>query len=374
MMIPCNMCRNTGRMQGPNGQQKPCTKCHGERRMICPLCRRSGKIPCRQCRATGYMNCSSCSGAGVFNHVTHLSGQALTYFEFDRSAIPPSVIDLIDKDAPALVTNGHIQVSSEAADTSNGALGLSYDMRFPYGEIEFNLRKKPLKAHLFGYKSRLLDLPPFLSALIAPGLKELEQAASGQGNVAEKIKRASRYRILGLALLSAAQNSTRKTTETLHRKYPAGIQKDTLTKITNFAERATAHITRKPRLYGLAAGLVLVTLLYALYYLGPGRALIAPHIQNENLHIIIDLMLIFIGGTLTTFSIQMSARKALHDTIGHLVPEKQRKKLVPRTHSSGWIGYAGSLTLYFIMIGITVHKASANTPVWYSTIRSMVGL
>lgn len=189
MMIPCNICRNTGHVQGPDGQQKICTKCQGQRRMICPLCRRAGKIPCRQCRASGYMNCPSCNGTGVFSHITHLSAQGLTYFEFDRSPLPPAVANLVDKEAPALVVNGHIQVSSEAADAKNGALGLSYEMLFPYGEIIFSLRKKRLKAHLFGYKARLLDLPPFLNSLIAPGLRELEAAAVGQGNVAGKIKK-----------------------------------------------------------------------------------------------------------------------------------------------------------------------------------------
>lgn len=311
---------------------------------------------------------------GVFSHITHLSAQGLTYFEFDRSPLPPAVANLVDKEAPALVVNGHIQVSSEAADAKNGALGLSYEMLFPYGEIIFSLRKKRLKAHLFGYKARLLDLPPFLNSLIAPGLRELEAAAVGQGNVAGKIKKASRYRLLGLALVNAAQSSTRKTTNILRQKYPIGLKKGTLTKITDDAARATAHITRKPRYYGLAAGLVLTGLLYALYYLGPVQGLLAPYIPNKNLSAAMDGMLVVIGCVLTTFSIQMSARKALRDAIGHLVPDPQRKKLVPRTHSSRWIGYAGSVALYFIVIEVAAHVEGAAPPVWYGALRNMLGL
>lgn len=371
-MTPCPMCRGTGHVNGQDGRPQPCSKCHGQRQVICLMCHRTGKIPCRQCKGTGHSQCTSCGGSGWFTHVVHLATQAVTYFDYDRSTLPPDVIKILDSDCAGLAKRGDVHVTAHVAENKKNALGLEYDVQFPYGEVVFTIGKKPLKARIFGYNATLLDMPPFLEKLIARGYSELEAAAAGAGSVSRRLRRAGRFKLLAMALLAGAQSSPKKAAALLLRKYPLGLSPEAAYTIAELADKATAKITRKPRYVGLALGLAVVAGLYAFYYIGPGRGLIAPMIGDARLNIIIDLMLVVIGGTLTTLSIQLAAKTALHEAIGHLAPAKERRKLLPKTRSSGWWGYAGGGAIYWIMIEATAHLAGPNTPAWYAALRRIV--
>lgn len=370
-MLPCPLCRGTGNVNGPNGKPQPCSKCHGQRQIVCMMCHRTGKIQCRQCKGTGTSVCTSCSGSGWFTHITHLVTQAITYFEYDRVPVPAEIMPMMDADATALVKDGDIKIEAKAIMEPN-LLGVSYDVTFPYGDVVFNVRKSPLKGILFGYNARLLEMPSFLDKLIARGYSELEAAAAGAGNVAARLKQAGKYRIIALALLNAAASSSKKTAAMLSKKFPLGLSSETARNIAEMADKSTALITRKPRYYGLVMGLMLVAGLYAGYYIGPGRAMLSPYVGDPNLHIVIDLFLIFIGGVMTTICIQIASKRALHDAIGHLIPAKERKRLTPKTRTSGWWGYVGGILIYAAMIEATVYLAGANTPGWYTTARLFV--
>lgn len=370
-MVPCMLCKGTGHVNGPNGRPQPCSKCHGQRQVICMMCHRTGKIPCRQCKGTGTSVCTACSGSGWFTHIAHLATQAITYFQYDRVPVPAEIMPIMDTDPASLVKNGDIKIEAKQVAQPN-VIGVEYDVKYPYGDITFGIRKKPLKAHLFGYNARLLEMPDFLETLIGRGYSELEAAAAGAGSVSSRLKQAGKFRIIALALLNAAQSSSKKTIAMLTKKYPMGLSAEKMRSIAELADKATALITRKPRYYGLGIGLVIVAAFYAAYYIGPGRAMIAPYIGNPDLNIIIDLFIIFMGGTITTISIQMAAGRALREALGHLVPPKDRKRLIPKTRTSGWWGYVGGIIIYFIMIEATVHIESAATPVWYETARTQV--
>ncbi len=368
-MVHCPLCRGSGNINGPNGRPQACSKCHGQRQVICMMCHRTGRIACRQCKGTGTSVCTACSGSGWYTHIVHLSTQAATYFEYDRVPVPAEVMPMLDQEPGVVLKNKDIEIKPEMLPAQSNALGVKYDVKMPFGEIVFALKNKPVKAMLFGYNAKLLEVPEFLDTLIASGMKELEAAAAGSGSVAGRLKKAGRFRVIALALLNAAQSSSKKTAGMLAKKYPAGLSIDTAKKIADLSDRATARITRKPRYYGLILGLVLVAGFYAAYYIGPGRGIITPHVGNPDLNIVIDLFIIFLGGTITTICIQLAAGNALREGIGHLVPAKDRKRLVPKTRSSGWWGYAGGLVIYFIMIEASLHYAPANTPAWYVAAR-----
>lgn len=368
-MVPCHLCRGTGSINGPTGRPQPCSKCHGQRQVMCLRCHRTGKVPCRQCKGTGSSICTACAGTGWFTHIVHLVTQAITYFEYDRVPVPADIMPMMDQEPGTLLKNKDIEIKFEALPVQSNALGVKYDVTMPYGEIVFNIKKMPLKATLFGYNARLLDLSNFLEKMIANGISELEAAAAGVGSVAGRLKKAGRYRIIAIALLNAAQSSSKKTAAMLMKKYPMGLSGEMAVKISSLADEATARITRKPRYYGLALGLIMVAGLYAAYYIGPGRSLIMPYVPNPDLNIIIDGAIIFLGGTITTLCIQLVAMNALREGIGHLVSAKDRRRLVPKTRSSGWWGYVGGLVIYFIMIEATLHIAGAHTPDWYITAR-----
>jgi hypothetical protein len=371
-MVPCMLCKGTGHINGPNGRPQPCSKCHGQRQVICMMCHRTGKIPCRQCKGTGTAVCTACSGSGWFTHIAHLATQAITYFQYDRVPVPAGVMPIMDADPASLVKNGDIKIEAKPAAAQTNALGIEYDVKFPMADIVFSIRKKPLKALMFGYNAELLDMPDFLDTMIGKGYSELEAAAAGAGSVSARLKQAGKFRIIALALLNAAQSSSKKTAAMLAKKYPQGLSAEKVQKISDLADKATALITRKPRYYGLIIGLLLVAGLYAAYYIGPGRAMLAPYVGNPDLNIIIDIFIIFMGGTITTISIQMAASSALREALGHLVPAKDRKRLIPKTRTSGWYGYIGGLLIYLIMIEATVHIESAVTPPWYEAARTQI--
>lgn len=371
-MVPCQLCHGSGNINGPTGRPQPCSKCHGQRQVMCMRCHRTGKIPCRQCKGTGTSVCTACSGSGWFTHIIHLSTHAITYFEYDRVPVPAEAMPMMDQEPGVLLKNKDIQIEASPLSPQSNAIGVKYDVKMPFGEITFGVKKKPLKAFLFGYNAKLLDVPDFLEKLIASGVKELQQAAAGAGSVAARLKKAGRFRIIAIALLNAAQSSSKKTTAMLQKKYPMGLTPDTARTLADLADQATARITRKPRYYGLALGLLLVAGMYAGYYIGPGRAMIVPYIGNPDLYIVLDLFLVFLGGTITTVCIQLAAMSALREGIGHLVSARDRKRLVPKTRSSGWWGYVGGLALYLIMIESTLHIAGAHTPAWYTQARTAV--
>ena len=373
--IACNMCRGTGQIMGPDGKPKTCTKCHGKRQIGCPLCHRTGRITCRQCKGTGYANCTACSGTGFQSHIVHLSAQAEPHFEFDRAHLPSGLIRMLEKDPQKLTDSDTVKIEAGPIEDELNTLGVLYRMKFPAGDITFSLKGKPLKATLFGYDARLSGLPPFLEKMIAPGLAALKKAASGHGDVGRAVKQASRYRLLGVALITAAQRPVKETTRRLLKTFPLGLQASSAKTIAKQADQATALITRKPRYVGLVLGLIIVALLYGLYYIGPGRLTIEPLLQDNKLaKAFVDLMIIFIGGSITSLSIRMTAKSALQHALGHLVDGKKRKKLLPKTRSSGWWGYAGGLVVYLIMVELTAHYNPEATPFWYAMFRAMIGL
>lgn len=373
--VPCNMCRGSGQITGSDGQQKTCTKCHGKRQMGCVLCHRTGRITCRQCKGTGYAGCTSCGGTGYQSHLVHLSVQAEPHFEFDRAHLPEALIRRLEKNPAALTKSEAVKIAPKPIEDEMNTLGIAYEMKFPAGDISFALKGKELKGTLYGYDAQLSGLPPFLEKMIAPGLGALVAAAQGKGDVARAVYRASRYRLLGVALMTAAQKSVKETAQRLIKTFPVGLRPSSARKIAAQADKAMAQITRKPRYVGLILGLIIVALLYGLYYIGPGRLTIEPFLQdNKILKAAVDILIIFIGGSITTLCIRIVAKGALQNALGHLVEARERKKLLPKTRSSGWWGYAGGLAVYFIMVELTAHYNPDATPFWYAHLRSLFGL
>lgn len=370
-MMQCPLCRGTGHIAGQRGQQ-PCNKCNGMRRIPCTYCRATGKIPCRKCQARGQITCPSCRGQAFSTRVITLGLKATTRADYARGDVPEHMTFLIENDGPKLVARGDVSVTTRALPDDQ-ALGLHYDGHFCFARLAIKLDQKPLKLEAYG-TGQFVRLPPILDDLLAGPLHWLQRAAKGQGDVAGLLKQAGRYRAVAFTLVTTIRANAMKTAQRLLKKYPEGLSPDMAARIGKAADAAVAQITRKPRYTGLLIGLVLVTGLYALYYLGPGRDLLMPHIPGNRFNVIIDLFLIFMGGTITTLSIQFSARGALHKALGHLIPPARRKTFMPRTHGAGLWGYGAGALIYFALIEFTRHTQSAATPIWYQHALSLIGL
>lgn len=371
-MMQCPLCRGSGQIMGQRGQHQPCNKCNGMRRVPCTVCHRTGKIPCNKCHATGMLTCQTCKGQAYSTRIVTLGLKAQTRADYTRGLVPEHMTFLIENDGPALVADGDIAVTTQAMQ-EEGKMGIHYEAAFPFADITFRIGNKPVKVGAYG-QGKFVRLPPVLDHLLSEPLDALTMAARGQGDVAGILKQVGRYRVIALALVTTIRANAAQTTKRILQKYPEGLSPECAMKIGKAADTAVAIVTRKPRYTGLIAGLTGVTALYALYYLGPGRGMITPHVDDPRFNMIIDAALVLLGGTMTTLSIQIAARGALHKAVGHLIPREKRASMMPRTGGAGLWGYGAGVIIYFLMIELTRHIAGGNTPLWYQSLMSMIGL
>lgn len=367
-LMPCPLCRGIGLMNGDK-----CTRCQGQRYVPCDTCGKSGMMRCRTCGGIGMTKCAACSGAGSKSFIMNLSVQAATYFEYEAKTIPKFAADMIETQGASLVAAGKIKVQGRIADDKENVLGASYEATFPYGDLVFAAGKNEVKASLFGYKGDLVNFPYILDKIVAPAMNDLEEAARDVGDVATKIKRASRYRLIALALLTASRTSAQKTAAHLLKTYDIGLSLATAEKIAFLADEATSRITRKPRNYGLALGLLIAAGLNAAYYFTGLRGMIAGAVPVGKFDFVLDLPLPVIGGVVAASVIQTSAAGAIRKALGHLMPATGKGSVVPKTRSSGLWGYGGCVVITLATI-LLAARTGASTPYWVGLVRSILGL
>jgi hypothetical protein len=365
-LMPCPLCRTTGLMQG-----KKCTRCHGQRYVPCDVCHRSGMMNCRTCHATGVTRCTVCNGQGWKTYTMTLVTQGLTYFEYDPKSVPKGAADMIETQGAQLARDEKIRIKGRIADDKENALGASYEVTFPYGEVVFQVGKKEVKANVFGHKADISEFPYVLDKILAPAVEDLEEAARDVGSVATKIKKATRYRLIAQAFLQVSRIGVKKTVDFLLKTYDIGLSQGMADKIAHLADSTTLHITRKPRYYGLFFGLLISAGIAAVYYLLPVRSQIAAYLPDPRFDAVLDVLPLLLGGMLTTMVIQMSASGAIRKALGHLLPRNGKATVAPRAGAMGLWGYG----LTFLIL-LAMMEAAANThssaPYWYEMLRNTV--
>lgn len=366
-LMKCPMCRATGLLQG-----NKCPRCHAQRYVACDGCQRSGMMPCRTCSATGVMKCQTCAGQGWKSHVITLKAQGLTYFEYDAKSVPKGAADSIETNAVRLAHEKIIKIKGRVADDKENALGASYEVSFPYGEIEFTLGKKDIKINLFGYKAELVEFPNILDKLLAPMVAELEDAANNKGDVAKTIQKATRFRLIAQAFLLTHKLSNKKTAAQLLKTFDIGLSIGLAERLAYLADATSSLITRKPRYYGLGLGLLLMAFVNALYYLLPVRSSLASALPTIKIDFILDILPVILGGLATTLTIQLMAAGAIRKALGHLTSKDKKSTLMPKAKSIGWWGYGGALVITLGMIELSALRG--NAPHWYEFLSKMVGL
>ncbi len=316
------------------------------------------------------MKCPTCAGLGWKSHIITVLAQALTYFEYDAKSVPKGAADMVETQAGRLATEHKIKITGRVADDKENVLGANYEVDFPFGEIVFAVGKKEVKGNLFGYKADLVNFPFVLDKIVGPSVNELEEAAQDIGSVADKIQKATRYRLIAQGFLNASKMSTKKAAEHLLKTYDIGLSLAMAEKIVTLADATTSNITRKPRAYGLVGGLLLVSAMDAIYYLLPVRSKIAGYLPNVKLDFILDILPLVLGGILTTMTIQMAGAGAIKRALGHLTPKGQKSTIVPKARASGWWGYAGTVVITFTMMEVASGRGGA--PYWYELARNFI--
>ena len=220
-------------------------------------------MKCPICAAKGTLQCEKCAGTGWLSQLAHIQMEAHLHFDFDRQALPIEVTRMIDAFGSRLVEKGDIEVALNPLATSPedirrlaepaDMIFIDYNAKVPYGPIRFRIKDRVIPAILFGYQGRLIEAPAFLDDLTRKGQQALAEAADGKGDIAEKIHRAAKYRLLcDIIIQAAGRTRQRKAIEILTARYPTGIGADRLLTLLLQAEKALKFITRKPRRAGLA--------------------------------------------------------------------------------------------------------------------------
>ncbi len=364
-LMPCPLCRTTGLIQGVK-----CSRCHGQRYVPCIVCQRSGMMKCRTCSASGVTRCTVCNGQGWKSYTLTLAANAITYFEYDPKSVPKGAADMIETMGSQLAKDEKIRIKGRIADDKENALGASYEVTFPYGEALFLVGKKEVKANIFGHKADITEFPYILDKVLASPVGELEEAARNVGSVATKIKNATRYRLIAQAFLHVSRTDVRKTIDYLRKTYDIGLSLGMAEKIATLADETTMHISRKPRLYGLLAGLGISAAIAAMYYLLPIRSKIAAYLPAPKFDAVLDILPLLLGGMVTTMMIQMFAAKAIKKALGHLFPKGQKSNLTPRARALGWWGYGLTFVILLAMMEIASGQGSA--PYWYEMARNII--
>lgn len=367
-MMACPLCRTAGLI---NGQK--CTRCFGQRYVVCDQCQRSGVMPCRTCRGMGVAQCAACGGQGWKSHILTIMAQGLTYFEYDPKSLPQAAADVIETHAADLVETGAIDANGRIADDKENILGASYEVTFPAGPISFMIGGKEVKCGLFGYKAELHDFPYVLDKLLQKPVEELEDAAKDVGSVAEKIRKASRFRVIAQAFLLTARTSAQKASSVLMKKYDIGLSAGMADKIAKLADMATSQITKKPRYYGFALGSAITAILMGAYYLAPLRSKLAALLPDQRFDAVLDILPVILGGFISTICIQAIAGQAIRKALGHLLQGDQKKSLAPKTGALGSWGYGVAIALMIVMIEVAKMKG-LTVPYWYNLIAGLLGL
>lgn len=328
-------------------------------------------MKCRVCHATGTQKCVTCGGVGWKSHVVTLTAMAVTYFDYDAKSIPQWAADQIESRAAELAEKNKIKIEGRTADDKENVLGASYDVSFPYGEISFLIGKKEIDCAVFGYDADLVNFPAVLDKLIQKGVDDLEEAAQDVGDVADKIKKATRYRLIAQGVLLSARMAPKKAIAALLQKYPDGLTHTMAEKIVMLSEQATTQIAKKPRLHGLLIGIAGAAIGAGIFYLLPVRSTIASFLPHPRYDIVLDILPVALGGMGTVLAIQLSAARSMKNALGHLIKERGGKRFLPKAGGGAVVGWGVCVTLCLIMMEIAV-QASLAAPYWYVYLRSII--
>lgn len=376
--ITCPQCRGSGKTPGSN-QAHSCIRCRGDGKIQCTQCHGRGQMKCNTCAASGTLKCQKCAGTGWLSHLAHVELEAMIHFDFEREALPVEVHKMVDAFGSRLVEKGDVEVILQrqpetqqeindeirAANEPHDMIFIDYNAKVPFGPIQFRLKDRVIPATLFGYHGKLIEAPSFLDDITRKGQQVLQEAANNTGDVAEKIKRAARYRLLNdVVALSAGKAKQRQALDILSNRYPTGIGADKLLNLLILADKALKNITRKPRAYGLAGGLIVFTLLAGFYFLFAGRLLLgAQGVPSPGL-IASDIALIPLGTLIATTTAQLTASFAQKRALSSLHSKEMLTRAMPKIGKTLWWALGSTALIWSVLLTIAVFVPGFAAPEW----------
>jgi len=357
-------------MTTQQGQQQ-CTFCHGQGTIHCDRCKSTGELVCPKCKAIGKMPCQECSNTGWHSHLFLVAMKATSSFSYERAKLPDRVCELIDEYKDRLVLEEHIEarviderskdheVETEKEAASDEFI-IPYEVKLPWGDLTFLLKKKEVEGHLFGLQPLIKDLDPILEQTMAKGLKSLSSASRGKGKTVLQIQSAIRYRAIADTFVYTLTGTPKKALRALKTKYSCGISDEALKTMITQADHCTKSLTIRPRIIGLAIGGVLNLALLGAYFFADMRETLIT--QTGQADIVIDMLLIMVTTMVCTGIMQFKAAYALKNCLGKIL-EKSDKKVNPKISRSLVMSLSVTAVL-FIVLAIISSSAGHTSPSW----------
>lgn len=289
----CHECNGNRQIRNPQGQMQSCHQCHGLGKISCSFCKESRQVQCRICQTKGEIQCKTCSGKGSQSNVISISITAQCTYDFETDSLPEKAISEIKKLGASLADQAQVTlVNKDNEENKQEALHIFYEIIAPQGSIEFTIKDQTVPAYLFGKKGTIKEIPDFLDSIITPGIKKLEQAASGKGDISKNIHSAIRYKTVRQALIAAARYNSKKSIKALLHYTPLGLSTRTAQNLIENANIALNNMTKKQRTMAIIYGSSSGAILGALYFLSPLRPALLTQINNAALHTPINLIIL----------------------------------------------------------------------------------
>lgn len=386
-MCPCTQCRGAQMINGPQGRKMQCPTCHGRGRMSCVLCSQSGRVQCPVCRTKGFTVCPVCQGNGWSSNLEIIEIEAKTDFTYPEEELPEKIAALMKELGPKMSQHAQIQLvlpeddpekikleeeskteEEKKKDRQNidvFTIPIKYDVLLPYGHVEFDIGGQSYYAFMFGHTGTVIHVSPFLEEIISNGIRKLEDAVDGRGDVAANLRMAAEYRTMKDIIICAARLPLLKAIEKVKERNSLGIRDETVNDLVVKADRAIKKITDRPRLFGLLTGLTLNAGLFGAYFLGPVRGILGTKLPAEILLNLADFALLGIGIYMGILLMKSFASGAIKKAMAGIVPKGKEGKMTPKLGTKGFWAFIMIAALFFVCVETTRHTPGATTPGWY---------
>ncbi|MDX2028119.1 MAG: hypothetical protein SFW62_05740 [Alphaproteobacteria bacterium] len=256
----CPTCN--GRGENPQNPGQSCVTCNGARYIPCRKCRAMGQITCPTCHGKRGVPCTSCKGAGQMTEEVHLTCGATTHFKMKGEHLPAGLLRGLDRLGIANLHKGHADIeivtpkedevpAPEDAPAAPEPV-LHYRARMPFTEMRVNFGKRKTLIGVFGKRSILMDVPPFLDESLNPWRVKLKEAGRGRASIDDAIRARAIKDALALDLQGKGH------AKELRKLYPIGLSPLVAEDIFRDMHKAITRYTRKVRML-VATGCAILT-------------------------------------------------------------------------------------------------------------------
>ena len=342
--VQCAVCQGSTTIAGPNGEQKPCPRCHGEGRISCDYCKGKGKIPCPQCKSSGAIKCRDCDGQGVYSSVARVEIQARLDCEIECGPLPEEICQKVETAGAGLLTRNLAKIQSASTGLHEDASGtkapeIVYDLSLPHAGLEMKIGQKKVPLRMIGYRPEFLDIPPILDTTLAKAVS-FSESTKAHFSPAQTLKQLGRYKIFRQAMGLVARKSVNAANRALASKYGRLISDETVQKIALQTNVLMGKATKKPERQATIWTAAIMAFLFGGYFIGPGQARLAGLLESTpNLAGLKDwaswgllLAALFLTGPLH----QALSKSFFNARMGKLLPREYAELLLSRMGKFKW--------------------------------------